>query len=101
MIIMYGINKKVYENLLNYFSESQYIERVILFGSRAKENACYNSDIDLCVDCHRKFRSRVIDSIDDIVGIYSADILFFDSLNLEIENEIKKYGKIIYDCEES
>lgn len=56
MIIMYGINKKVYENLLNYFSESQYIKRVILFGSRAKENACYNSDIDLCVDCHRKFK---------------------------------------------
>lgn len=98
---MYGINKNVYENLLKYFRKTQDIKRVILFGSRAKGNSRYNSDIDLCVECDRKSRSNVLDSIDDIVGIYSADILFFDSLNPEIKNEINKYGILIYSCEES
>lgn len=101
MIIMYGINEKVYENLLKYFRENQYIKRVILFGSRAKGNYNYNSDIDLCVECERKFRSNIIDSIDDIVGIYSVDVLFFSSLNPEIKNQIDKYGKEIYVNEKS
>ncbi|KIQ93680.1 putative nucleotidyltransferase [Anoxybacillus thermarum] len=37
-----------------YFQSEEEIQRVILFGSRAKGTARYNSDIDLCVDCTGK-----------------------------------------------
>lgn len=35
-------------------------------------------------------------NIDDIIGIYSSDILFSDSLNLEVKEQIHKYGIEIY-----
>lgn len=54
MIDMYGINEKVYNNLLVYFEKEKDINKVILFGSRAKGNARINSDIDLCIDCSKK-----------------------------------------------
>lgn len=95
---MYGINEKVYNNLQSYFSEDKDIKKVILFGSRAKGNESYNSDIDLCIDCPRNHRFDVIDKIDDIIGIYSADILFLDSLNPEIKKQIETYGVDLY-CE--
>lgn len=96
MIRMYGINEKVYNNLLKYFKESSYILEVILFGSRAKGNYKFNSDIDLCIECPRETRFNVLDTIDDIIGIYSCDILFKDSLNDDIRKQIDKYGVKIY-----
>ncbi|WP_090089036.1 nucleotidyltransferase domain-containing protein [Clostridium uliginosum] len=93
---MYGINEKVYENLLKYFNENKDINRIILFGSRAKGNAKINSDIALCIDCTKRSRSKIVDHINEIIGIYSSDILFMDSLNLEIKKQIDKYGIEIY-----
>ncbi|WP_252244561.1 MULTISPECIES: nucleotidyltransferase domain-containing protein [unclassified Clostridium] len=93
---MYGINEKVYNNLLVYFEKEKDINKVILFGSRAKGNARINSDIDLCIDCSKKVRYKIVENIDDIIGIYSSDILFSDSLNLEVKEQIDKYGIEIY-----
>ena len=93
---MYGINEKVYNNLITYFNKKSEIKRVILFGSRAKGNARKNSDIDLCIECEKNSEFEVIDTIDEIVGIYSIDIVFYDSLNLEIKNQIDRYGIDIY-----
>ncbi len=96
MIDMYGINEKVYNNLLMYFEKEKDINKVILFGSRAKGNSKINSDIDLCIDCSKKARYKIVENIDDIIGIYSSYILFSDSLNLEVKEQIDKYGIEIY-----
>lgn len=93
---MYGISEKVYNDLLEYFIKNPYINKVILFGSRAKGNYRYNSDIDLCIDCQKTKKIEIFDSIDEIVGIYSFDILYTDSLNAEVEEQINKYGVLIY-----
>lgn len=93
---MYGINKTVYENLLKYFNDNKDIEKVILYGSRAKNIHRYNSDIDLCIDYSGQRKWEVLDKIDQIVGIYSVDILFMDSLNEEIEQQINRDGQMIY-----
>ncbi len=96
MIDMYGINEKVYNNILVYFEKEKDINKVTLFGSRAKGNAKINSDIDLCINCSKKVRYKIVENIDDIIGIYSSDILFSDSLNLEVKEQINKYGIEIY-----
>ncbi|WP_315080740.1 nucleotidyltransferase domain-containing protein [uncultured Clostridium sp.] len=93
---MYGINEKVYNNILVYFEKEKDINKVTLFGSRAKGNAKINSDIDLCINCSKKVRYKIVENIDDIIGIYSSDILFSDSLNLEVKEQINKYGIEIY-----
>ncbi|RWU12491.1 nucleotidyltransferase domain-containing protein [Anoxybacillus flavithermus] len=93
----YGINQTVFERLMAYFQSEEEIRRVILFGSRAKGTARYNSDIDLCIDYIGKQKWKVIDAIDEIVGIYSFDVLFADSLNKEIAQQIKRDGIVIYE----
>lgn len=93
---MYGISERVYSSLLDYFEKNSNIKKVILFGSRAKGNERINSDIDLCVECTKDFKHDIVEEIDEIVGIYSVDILFLDSLNLEIKDQIDKYGIEIY-----
>lgn len=80
-----------------YFRSEEEIQRVVLFGSRAKGTARYNSDIDLCIDYTGKQKWKVIDAIDEMVGIYSFDVLFFDSLNKEIARQIERDGIVIYE----
>ncbi len=93
---MYGINEKVYKNLIEYFKNNSKIQKVILFGSRAKNTADINSDIDLCIDCLEKGRGTIVEEISDLIGIYSCDIVFLDSLNEEIEKQINRDGIEIY-----
>lgn len=93
---MYGINERVYRNLINYFKCNIDVKTVILFGSRAKKNEKYNSDIDLCIECSQNRRGTIEYEIDEIIGVYSCDILFLDSLNDEIKKQIDRDGIIIY-----
>ena len=39
---MYGIEEKIYKNLISYFNNNKYIQKVVLFGSRAKGDYRYN-----------------------------------------------------------
>lgn len=89
---MYGINEKVYNNLIFYFNEDKEIKEVILFGSRAKENYKDNSDIDLCINCSTQVKGTIKEKIDEIIGIYSCDVVFFDTLNDEIKKQIERDG---------
>lgn len=93
---MYGINEKVYKRLINYFENNSDIEKIILFGSRAKGMENINSDIDLCIDYVGKSKGTVVEEINDIIGIYSCDIVFFDSLSENIEKQISRDGIEIY-----
>ncbi|WP_055668561.1 nucleotidyltransferase family protein [Desnuesiella massiliensis] len=93
---MYGINKDVYENLIYYFNKNTNIKKVILFGSRAKGTEKINSDIDLCIDFSGENRASLIEEIDKLIGIYSCDIVFLDSLNEPIEKQIARDGVEIY-----
>ena len=93
---MYGIEEKVYKNLTSYFKNNKYIKKVVLFGSRAKDNYNYNSDIDLAILCDKKYKGTVAQDLDEIVGIYSLDIVFLDSMNTEIKLQIERYGIEIF-----
>ena len=79
-----------------YFNNNKYIKKVVLFGSRAKGNYKYNSDIDLGILCDKKYKGTIAEELDEIVGIYSIDLVFLDSMNNEIKLQIEKYGIEIY-----
>lgn len=93
---MYGIEEKIYKNLMSYFNSNKYIQKVVLFGSRAKGNYKYNSDIDLGILCDKKYKGTIAEELDELVGIYSIDIVFLDSMNDEIKLQIEKDGIVIY-----
>lgn len=93
---MYGIHESVYKNLIRYFENNNYINRVILFGSRAKGNEIYNSDIDLAILCDNKYKRTAIQEIDELIGVYSSDIVFIDKIDGDIKKQVEKYGIEIY-----
>ncbi|WP_346897391.1 nucleotidyltransferase domain-containing protein [Clostridium sp. UBA7503] len=93
---MYGIEEKIYINLMSYFKSNKYIKKVILFGSRAKGNYNYNSDIDLGILCDKKYKGTISVELDELVGIYSLDIVFLDPMNEDIKLQIDRYGIEIY-----
>lgn len=88
--------ENIYINLISYFNSNKYIQKVVLFGSRAKGNYKYNSDIDLGILCDKKYKGTIAEELDEIVGIYSIDLVFLDSMNNEIKLQIEKYGIEIY-----
>ncbi|HBA04587.1 MAG TPA: hypothetical protein DCW51_11965 [Clostridium sp.] len=94
---MYGIEEKIYINLMSYFKSNEYIKKVILFGSRAKGNYNYNSDIDLGILCDKKYKGTISVELDELVGIYSLDIVFLDAMNEDIKLQIDRDGIEIYD----
>lgn len=96
---MYGIHESVYSKLIKYFEENDFIKKVVLFGSRAKGNEKYNSDIDLAVLCDLKYRGTVAEDIDEIVGVYSSDIVFLDKIKGDLKSQVEKYGICIYERE--
>ena len=85
------------ENVFNKYSE---IEKVILFGSRARQDNRYNSDVDLCLFGEKithLVQAKIVMDIDEINTPLSFDILNFNELTKEklIEN-IKNEGIVIY-----
>lgn len=66
------------------------LKKVVLFGSRAKGNYKYNSDIDLGILCDKKYKGTIAEELDELVGVYSLDIVFLDSINEEIKLQIEK-----------
>ena len=87
------IEEKLRLELESIFKKYKEIEQVILFGSRARQDNKYNSDIDLCL-----FGEKITHLIQAKVNTpLSFDILNFNELTKEklIEN-IKNEGIIIY-----
>lgn len=93
---MYGIDKHVYTSLIYYFQNNTTIEKVIIFGSRAKGTQNVNSDIDLCIGYIGKSKGTIVEEINDVIGVYSCDIVFLDALNENIEKQIARDGIEIY-----
>lgn len=103
--IIYAVNKIINSEL------SSYIDKIILYGSCARGEAKYGSDVDLCVilkegsNQELKISSgihRVKGTVSsDKVGDAEADVKFFIGRDWEKNNSlfcrnIRKDGKVIY-----
>lgn len=93
---MYGIEESIYIKLHMYFKSNTYIKKVILFGSRAKGSYKYNSDIDIGILCDKKYKGTISEELNELVGLYSLDIIFLDSMNEEIKLQLDRDGVEIY-----
>jgi len=101
----YGIEEKSLEILKNYFSQQKNIEKVLLFGSRAKGNFTKGSDVDLALITKNDEKislddlSRIKSQINDELPLpYFFDVLDFSSvMEKELRGEIEQYGKIIFE----
>lgn len=73
--------------------------KIIIFGSRAKENNERHSDFDFALNCSRPSLSierKVNEEIEKISGLYKVDIVYLDSVDKEFKEIILKTGKEVY-----
>jgi len=76
-----------------------HIEKIVLFGSRARGDFQPTSDIDLCIfgteETATKF-SVIAWEIEEIETYYSFDVLFFPFItNEKLRQEIESQGVVI------
>jgi len=75
-------------------------ERIILFGSRAKNRNDTASDFDIAVDTEpvdTGTERKIKESIEKISGLYKVDIVFLKSVDTEFRNIVEKTGTVIYE----
>lgn len=92
--------EKIVKSLDEIFNSFKSIERVILFGSRARKENKKSSDIDLAIYGVDEEKVKIINRIDEINTLYSFDIIFVDNETSDkLLQQIKKDGVIIYNRE--
>ena len=91
-----GIKKQVLDEIL-MAAEKYNIEKVILFGSRARGDYRKTSDIDLAVSGGRIAHFQA-DIEEEVSTLLSFDIVNMDgSVQEELVDSIKREGKVLYE----
>lgn len=95
----YGIEEEIYMEMLNVFSKIKEINKVILFGSRAKKTYKETSDIDLAIELTKDDKKLLlIRSLDEMRCALKFDVLNINKIkNEQLINDIKNEGIVIYE----
>ena len=97
----FGLKEATIEKIITVFSQYPNIQKVLLYGSRAKENYRNGSDIDLTLigeNISYGQLSKIDIQIDDLLLPYCFDIsIFKDIENLDLIDHINRVGLIFYE----
>ena len=99
------ISEILLKDLQNIFNKYDEVDKVVLFGSRARGDNKVNSDIDLCLFGERLTHltfSKINMDIEELNTPLSFDILNFNELNKdELVKKILTEGFEIYNGKET
>ena len=97
----FGLNQETIDKINSVFGKHPEIEKVIIYGSRAKGNYRTGSDIDLTIfgnDLEYDLAGKLNSEIDDLNTPYLFDISIFKLLNTpSLEDHINRVGKVFYE----
>jgi len=97
---MFGLDEDLRSKFNKVFASFPEIEKVIIYGSRAKGNYREGSDIDLCLvgdDLNEAIRKRVWLMLDELNTPYLIDLSVFNQLESEsLIDHIQRVGGIFY-----
>jgi predicted nucleotidyltransferase len=98
---MFGLKDSQILALNALFSRYHSIDKVILYGSRAKGNYKNGSDIDLTILDHHMNHTELLrleTEMDDLLLPYKIDLSLFRQIdNPNLIDHIEKVGKLFYD----
>lgn len=96
----YGLTDIEYNKLQDVFAHNKRVEKVILYGSRAKGDEKPFSDIDLTLvgsNLTHADRNEIARCIDDLLLPYEVDLSLLKTLkNPALLDHIKRRGITIY-----
>ncbi len=94
----FGLPERTIDELLNYFKQKPEIEKVVIYGSRAKGTYHNGSDIDFAIwtDKHENV-ARILSELDELSTPYMFDVTDYKTLEHQgMKNSIDKDGKLFY-----
>lgn len=96
----YGLSANVIDMIIHVFESYQNVDKVLIFGSRAKNNYRPGSDIDLALfgdNLTSLDLQNIRNDIDELPIINIVDLCIYNSItNPELKVEIQKYGIVFY-----
>ena len=91
-----GVNKTVEKEIINIAIQNQ-IEKIVLFGSRARGDCKHTSDIDLAVS-GGNISAFSLEVNEEVSTLLEFDIVNLDGMvQEELLETIKKEGRCIYE----
>ena len=101
----FGLSENVINEILAVISSHPKIQKVIIFGSRAKGNFSSGSDIDLAVeatDLNYDEFIRIQTEFDQLELIYKIDFIDYTKIiEPALKSHIDRVGKIIYQSDKT
>ena len=96
----YGLRDETIDNINRVFEKYHKIQKVIIYGSRAKGNYKNGSDIDLTLigeDINIQDLNRIYIDLDELYLPYMFDISIYKNLeNLDLIDHINRVGCDFY-----
>jgi len=96
----FGLKEETIQKINQVFSQYPQIEKVMLYGSRAKGNFKPGSDIDLTLEGEGLTLSilhKIDDNLDDLLLPYTFDLSIFGHIdNADLIDHIKRVGVVFY-----
>jgi len=97
----FGLDEQTILKLQAAFKHFPAIDKVLIYGSRAKGNFKKGSDIDLTlVGCQLDQRqcSDIAEALDDLLLPYMIDLSVYHLLNHEeLQEHIDRVGQVLYE----
>lgn len=95
----YNIPKDVVKELKDFFIQYSFIDKVVIFGSRARAECKEKSDIDICIYSLEMSNAEFRDlryEINELPILYHIDIVHFEKIDDELRESILRDGKLFY-----
>ncbi|HLB57355.1 MAG TPA: nucleotidyltransferase domain-containing protein [Gammaproteobacteria bacterium] len=95
-----GIASVTAYRFIDTLMQFSFIERIYLFGSRARGDHSPTSDIDLAVECPQATLSewlKVVEVLEEADTLLKIDCVRLDQVDAAFQKKIREEGKVIYD----
>jgi len=101
---MFGLKSPIIDTKTSVFISHANVRKAIIYGSRAKGNYRFNSDIDLVLfgsNLNQKELLRIETELDDLLLIYTIDVSICQYIeNQSLKKNINRIGKEFYNAKE-
>lgn len=93
----FGLPERILQALIHTLEKEENVTRSVIFGSRARGDYSYNSDIDLAVYCNGKLPAGLKLDLEEAAGIYKIDVIDMNDPVIDaLRKRIEEQGTEIY-----
>ncbi|MDO3377862.1 nucleotidyltransferase domain-containing protein [Geoalkalibacter halelectricus] len=98
----FGLPAQDRQKIISVFQKFPEVERVVIYGSRAKGNYRPASDIDLTIMSRVDWQTflAIENALDDVLLPYKIDLSIYDQIdNPDLIDHIQRVGAVFYEKE--